>query len=291
MSRLDLHMHSCISNDGEYEPEQLMELCRDAGLKTVAVADHNSTRAIGRAFAKAAGAGMELIPAIELDCSIEGTNLHVLGYGIHPDYPEFAKIEKELLKQEQESSEERLKLVEERGLIVDRQQAYALAHDGVVTGEVIAETALQNPKNHELLRDYLPGGNRSDNPYVNFYWDWCSQGKHAYVPVEFISLEKSVEVITKSGGIPILAHPGNNTKEKEELLQEIFRTGVRGMEVFSSYHTKEQRDFYLAWALKHHLLITAGSDFHGKTKPSIHLGEMDLGGMEEKIYQELMEQI
>ena len=86
-----------------------------------------------------------------------------------------------------------------------------------------------------------------------------------------------------------MAHPGNNTKEDEALLQDIFKAGVKGLEVFSSYHTKEQVDFYLDWALKRQLLLTAGSDFHGKTKPSIHLGSMDVRGLEDKIYKELME--
>ena len=43
--------------------------------------------------------------------------------------------------------------------------------------------------------------------------------------------------------------------------------------------------------MKRQLLITAGSDFHGKTKPSIHLGRMDVKGLEDKIYKELMDAV
>ena len=46
---LDLHMHSCYSGDGEYEPGRLMELCAEAGLKTVALADHISVQGIAAA--------------------------------------------------------------------------------------------------------------------------------------------------------------------------------------------------------------------------------------------------
>lgn len=28
---------------------------------------------------------------------------------------------------------------------------------------------------HELLKPYRSGGSRSDNPYVNFYWDYYVQ--------------------------------------------------------------------------------------------------------------------
>lgn len=40
---LDLHMHSHYSMDGEFEPGRLMELCAEAGLKAVALADHKSS--------------------------------------------------------------------------------------------------------------------------------------------------------------------------------------------------------------------------------------------------------
>lgn len=287
MSWLDLHMHTFISNDGEFMPDELMELCGRAGLKTVAIADHNSTRAYKLAAQKAEHLGIELIPAVELDCTFQGTDLHVLGYGIDTEYEKYRAIEKELLAKEQEASTKRVELVEAAGVKINHEVALSLAHDGVLTGEVIAETALMDSCNHELLKEYLPGGTRSDNPFVNFYWDWCSQGKIAYVPIEFISLESAVAVILESGGIPVLAHPGNNVKEDEKLLEGICSKGVCGMEVFSSYHSKEQTGFYLKWAQERNLLITAGSDFHGKTKPSISLGKMDTYGMEEQIYREL----
>ena len=44
ISWLDLHMHSNISNDGDYSPEELMALCNHAGMKVVALADHNSVK-------------------------------------------------------------------------------------------------------------------------------------------------------------------------------------------------------------------------------------------------------
>ena len=72
MNWLDLHMHSVISDDGEFEPEKLMDMCREAGLKTVAVADHSSTKALGRAAVRAKENALELIPAAELDCSHTG---------------------------------------------------------------------------------------------------------------------------------------------------------------------------------------------------------------------------
>lgn len=46
-------------------------------------------------------------------------------------------------------------------------------------GEMFAEVLLHMPQyeQHPLLKPNRPGGARSDNPYVNFYWDFYSQGK------------------------------------------------------------------------------------------------------------------
>lgn len=73
----------------------------------------------------------------------------------------------------------------------------------------------------------------------------------------------------------MLAYPGNNVKENRDLLKSIISYGIKGIEVYSSYHSKEQVEFYKEFALNNKLLITCGSDFHGKTKPSIYLGDIN----------------
>ena len=96
---------------------------------------------------------------------------------------------------------------------------------GIVTGEMIAEAALvQDPENPPFSPP--AGGARSDNPYVNIYWDFFSQGKPGYVPVAFQSLEGAVALVRSAGGLPVLAHPGNNIHEGTALLHGI--VGARG---------------------------------------------------------------
>jgi hypothetical protein len=60
------------------------------------------------------------------------------------------------------------------------------------------------------------------------------------------------------------------------------------MEVYSSYHSQEQVLFYKEFALKHNLLLTCGSDFHGKTKPSISIGCVECESNEERIIATLI---
>lgn len=220
MSWLDLHMHTHFSDDGTYSPEELMELCAQNGVRVAAVSDHNCTRGVARAVRHASSLGIECIPAVELDCTYQGIDLHLLGYWIDPDHPGFSQTEQAIQKQEQLAGEQRIQLAYSMGFQFDAEPLRR-EKGGIVTGEMIAEAALvQDPENPALL-PYRPGGARSDNPYVNIYWDFFSQGKPGYVPVAFQSLEGAVALVRSAGGLPVLAHPGNNIHEGTALLHGI----------------------------------------------------------------------
>jgi predicted metal-dependent phosphoesterase TrpH len=288
MGWLDLHIHSNVSDDGEFSPKQLINICKISGVKVTAIADHNSVRGIKEAMAEAEKIGIKLIPAIELDCTYNNINLHVLGYNIYKHNIEaFNEIEQYVLMQEQLNSKKRVKYIRDLGISVDDESIMKLSRSGVITGEMIAEVVLKDCRNSNIriLSQYFDGGARSDNPYVNFYWDFCSQGKVAYVPITYITLEEAIKVICLSGGISILAHPGNNVHEDEQLLSEIISKGIEGLEVYSSYHSAEQKKFYNNIAEKKGIIKTVGSDFHGKTKPSIQIGNVEIEDAEDDIYK------
>jgi len=278
MNKIDLHMHTTISNDGTYSPETIIQMCHEAGLEIAAIADHNSTKAYRIAKPVADEYGIKLIPAVELDCHIDGINLHVLGYGIDPNHPVFDVYEEEILSQERNSSQFVVDKIRELGIHLDDEALNRVQIHGVITGEMIAEVALEDAKNdnNELLLPYREGGSRSQNPLVNFYWDTCAQGKVAYYPIRFRTIDEIIKMIKDAGGFAVLAHPGNNIKTNVEVFNKIINKGVIGVEVYSSYHSPEVIEHYHALALGHDLIMTLGSDFHGKTKPSIHLGKFSI---------------
>lgn len=293
MSYIDLHMHSFYSDDGEFSPKELVDLCVAKGIKYFSIADHNSVKGIKEAKEYCKDKEINIIPAVELDCTIDGVNLHVLGYGIDYNNDIFDKIEEDIIKQEQGASKKRMKLIRELGIDFSDEVIKKLSKNGVVNGEMIAEAAMEFDKDKKspLLQPYYENGDRSDNPYVNFYWDYCSQGKPAYAEVKYISLEKAIEVIKTSGGMPVLAHPGNNVKEKHSLLEAIRACGIEGIEVYSSYHSEEQVEYYKEYAMRHKLILTCGSDFHGKTKPSIAIGATDCENKENDIISEIIKEV
>jgi predicted metal-dependent phosphoesterase TrpH len=293
MATVDLHIHSNYSNDGEFTPDQLVALCLQAGLTHAAIADHNSVKAIDEALNAAEGSGLMILPAIEMDCEIDGINLHVLGYGVDHTNPVFSEIEADLHRQEQENTVQLMSLVRQMGIEFDQGLVEDMAFDGVVTGEMIAEAALlyDAEASNPLLDPYRGDGDRSDNPYVNFYWDYCSQGKPAYTPMEFISLSQAISIIRSNHGVPVLAHPGVNVKENDASLKKIIVEGVLGIEVYSSYHNREQVRFYRQIAQSKDLLVTCGSDFHGKTKKSIKIGDTGCDDQEQSIINRLLDAI
>lgn len=293
MATIDLHMHSNYSNDGEFSPAQLVDLCLAARLTHAAIADHNSVRGVAEAFKAAEGTPLRILPGIELDVNFDSLVLHLLGYGIDHHAPVFYDIERDVYNQEKETSAQLMHQVRQLGINFDDDVIAGLAFDGVVNGEMIAEAALMFDASAEnpLLDPYRGDGLRSDNPYVNFYWDYCAQGTPAYVPMDYISLSQAVEIIRDNQGVPVLAHPGLQVKDNASLLAKIIAEGVVGLEAYSSYHTREQVRFYREAAQENGLLLTCGSDFHGKIKKSITIGGTDCEGQEAHIMEALLRQI
>lgn len=273
--RIDLHMHSIYSDDGEFTPTELVTQCKNAGVEIMAIADHNSVKAVKEELQAAKQAGVIAIPAIEIDCTFEGLNLHLLGYNIDYTHPDFNTLEENVFHQEISCSNKKLELTNALGFELTKQQLDKLSDNGVYTGEMFGEVLLNDPRydSHELLLPYRLGGKRSDNPYVNFYWDFYAQGKPCYVEIVFPTLEEAIALVEKHHGIPVLAHPGNNLKNDYSIFQKMVDKGVKGVEAFSNYHDEKARDYFYSEGTKNKILITCGSDYHGKTKPAISLGE------------------
>ncbi|AOT72491.1 PHP domain-containing protein [Geosporobacter ferrireducens] len=273
--KIDLHIHSNYSDDGEFTVKEILELSKKNHIEIISLTDHNSVRGIEEAITYGKENHIEVIPGIEIDCIYNGLNLHLLGYGFDFTHEDYKILEENVYQQEMKFAYEKIeKISNHTDLIVDKDKILKQANGRIITGELIAEVIINNPENHKksILLPYLEGGSRSDMPNVNFYWDFFSQGKIAYIPIEYISLKEAIDLIEGTGGIPVIAHPGNNLRNKENLIYKLIHEGIKGMEVYSSYHSDEQIDYFLSVAKEKGLFITCGTDFHGKNKPNIQLG-------------------
>lgn len=271
---IDLHMHSTFSDDGEFNVEELFQMAKAKGMKVISITDHNCAKANLIAERMSKLYHVDYIPGIEIDCTFEGKNMHVLGYFIKYNSELYSHIENDNLIKEKKASLERVKKFEEySGMEIDVDALLEKNRLQTITGEMIAEQILNNSKykDYPLLQPYI-SGNRSDMPYVNFYWDYFSQGKPCYVDIKYPKLEDVIDVIKLTDGVPVIAHPFQTFKDDMSFLNKVLDKGIEGIEVFSSYHSNTEMAQLLKIAREKKMLITAGSDFHGKTKPIVEIG-------------------
>lgn len=272
MINTDLHIHSKYSSDGEFEISGIIERCLSNGVDFFSVTDHNSVKGNGEAYKLSKEKGLSFIPGIEIDCNYNGTNLHVLGYNVNWNSKDFEELENSVFSKIMDSFGYMIENLNKLGFIIDADSVLAKAGGKEPTAELIAEVMLSDEKFYTpLLSPYIKGGERSDMPYINFYLDYFAQGKPAFVPVEFMSYSEAIDMIVSNGGIPIVAHPGLNLKERECVVEELLDKGAQGLEVFNNYHSMEQIDYFASAVQKRGCIMTCGSDFHGKTKPLIDI--------------------
>ncbi len=293
MSKMDMHMHSSVSADGEISPRGLAELCCQEGVTLAALTDHNAVSGVPEFSWRGAQLGVRAIPGVELDCIADDLHLHILGYGIDITSTQLVQIEQNVHQMLKLSGLSQMEAIEALGMVFNRDEVMMKAKDGVVSVGMIAEAVLREPsnKNHPLLAPMLEGGVHSGQPLVGFYWDICSPGKPAFVPLHYITAEQAIQSIHASGGIAVLAHPGLNIGTNEAAINKLLALALDGIEVFSSYHTNAISSFYLQKAVDTGLMITGGSDFHGRIKPKIRLGEINFQGMEEQIREAVISAI
>lgn len=277
----DLHMHSTFSEDGEFTPSQLVDIFRDAGVDTLALTDHNTVAGVHEAQSAAAAAGLNFITGIEIDCALSGADFHILGYGADIKNDFFAFIEDNYARQYADASERMIRKLNALGLYPKKADLDRISKDCYWKGgyyhECFAQALLEDPdyRDEPLLAPFRPGGRHEANPLFGFYLDYFSQSAPCYVAMDYPDASEVIEGIHSAGGYAVVAHPANNIRSRYELLDELCALGIDGLEAFSSYHAPEQNDYYFTRARERGLMVTAGSDFHGKVKPAIGPGSVE----------------
>ncbi|MBR5290724.1 MAG: PHP domain-containing protein [Erysipelotrichaceae bacterium] len=291
MKRIDLHIHTNISADGTYSPAEIIEIAKSQNMDMIAIADHNSVRAVKQAVEMGKEKGIRVIGAIEIDCVFESVNFHLTGYGIDVSDERYQQLETfyhdQNVKITWEGTRSFLKAMQ---LDINDDVLRSLTVQDMIVPEDLAEYLLSHSEYDHLswLDPYRPGGSRCSNPNLNFYWDYFSQGKIGYVKDEKKSAEDMIDLIHQTKGKAFVAHPVANFKGKDDVLIRLLQK-VDGLEVYSTYHTLDEVEKYRAVADSMHLLKSAGSDFHGHHKPAIHLGVIP--GLNEKTSEEILKWI
>ena len=104
---------------------------------------------------------------------------------------------------------------------------------------------------------------------------FLKKGAPAYVEKARLSPADSIELIHRTGGVAVLAHPYQlklpSYEAVNELVAGLAALGLDGIEAIYSRHSSAERATYSEIAMRHHLLVTGGSDYHGSYKPDIDI--------------------
>jgi predicted metal-dependent phosphoesterase TrpH len=259
MRRIDLHLHTTHS-DGSLRPSEVLALAKQANVTALAITDHDITTGMPEALATGETLGIEVIPGVEISSFDGKSELHILGYCVNWQDPQF----NQRLATLRASRHRRNPLIIERlrgaGLDVTYEEVRALAGTESVGRPHIAQLLMQ--------KRYVASAKEAFDRYL-------AEGKPAYVARDLPTPAEAIGWITEAKGVAVLAHP-TWVKETGEGLRTLFRTlkdaGLGGIEVHYSTHTKSDTSRYLELARQLDLLMTGGSDFHGLTKPDISVG-------------------
>ncbi len=258
---IDMHTHTNYS-DGEYSPKELIEKAKAAGINTLAITDHDTLEGLKNIPKNIKG--IKVIPGIELTAKVPKGRMHILGYNIDINNKEL-NDQMSFLKTKSINSV--------ISLIEQLKKDYKI----YFTYEEIKELVNYNhnlgrPDLARLLirKGYVKTVQEAFDKYLIKAYDKTRKVN------KNLTYKECIQLITNSGGIPVLAHPHSlelDNEKLEKLIHKMIKLGLRGIEVYHSKNTKEEEKFYLELADKYNLLISGGTDYHGpNTKPDIFLG-------------------
>lgn len=263
---IDLHTHTNYS-DGDLSPNELIRLAIEKRVGILGITDHDTLdgiKQIDKTNSLIVDSGIQIIDGVELSAKVSKGRMHILGYDIDINN---VNINKEMEKIKDNSINSVLSIMEQ----IKRDYGIVFGYSDIKE-LVNSNHNLGRPDLAKLCVKYGYASSIQDafNKYlIEAYNKTRSTSKG-------LSYQECIELILQSKGIPILAHPKSLELSEKEfliLLKEMINSGLKGIEVYHSSHTEEEIKYYLEIANKYDLLISGGSDYHGKTiKPDIELG-------------------
>lgn len=243
--KIDLHLHTTAS-DGILEPEELAECAIRSGFKVISITDHDTVSGIRKLSESFDFSNIDVVPGIEFSTEVDNKEVHILGYYIDIKN-KFLNDKLKILQEDRKwRIREIIKKINKLGIDIKYDEVVKIAQGESVGRLHIARVIVG--------KGYIENIQEVFNKYLKY-------GCEAYVPRPVFLPGEAIEIIRRCGGIPVLAHPGDNTSERE--IDALIGQGLMGIEVFYPLHLPILIDYYIKMAKRKNLLITGGSDFHG----------------------------
>lgn len=242
---VDLHSHTTAS-DGALSPRELVRLAARQGVRVLAVTDHDSVSGLAEAIDEAARHGIEIVPGLEINCDVEGAEIHVLGYCVDWQAEWFEAF---LVEQRAERTARVHRIVErlgELGVPLTAEEVFAICKEGSPGRPHVAQAMVK--------RGYVKSVREAFDRYLR-------SGGPANVPRRRLTPVEAVAVIRRARGVPVFAHPG--LANRDAMIPELVQAGLAGIETYYPEHSAGQIEAYRGICREHGLVATGGSDYHG----------------------------
>lgn len=248
---IDLHTHTAFS-DGLLDPGRLLADAEAAGVRLLAVTDHDTVAGY-RALPDVAS-DVVVVPGVEINAIADGVpalwegELHILGLGVDPDDDAF---EAALALQRRRRIERFLRIVtrlRELGLSIDEQVAGLQPSEGAALGR-------------PTLARYLVHAGHADS-VDDAMRRILARGKPGYERRVGMGPREAIEAIRAAGGLAVLAHFAE-APERRSLVAEMRELGLGGLEVYYRRFSAEVVEALAVVAADLRLVATGGSDYHG----------------------------
>jgi predicted metal-dependent phosphoesterase TrpH len=262
---IDLHIHTTAS-DGTFTPAQVVSHAHRLKLKAIAITDHDTVAGSKEALLSGIPPSLEFLTGVEISATppsfYPGSgSFHLLGYSIRLDDPQLNRTLEKLQQARKNRNPAIINRLNELGISITLDEVRREAGEGQLGRPHIAQFMVKKRAVASI-----------DEAFDRF----LGTGKPAYVDKQRVECFKAIEIILAAGGVPVLAHPGlldyKTDNQLDELIGELKKAGIQGVEVYYSGHTPDQTRRYAELAKRHDLLMTGGSDFHGAIQPEIEMG-------------------
>jgi predicted metal-dependent phosphoesterase TrpH len=245
---VDLHLHTTAS-DGAFSPTQIVHMALEAGLRAVAITDHDSMDGLEEAVTAAAGTGLVIIPGVEISSDLPQGEAHILGYYLDAHNAELVELLATLRKSRWERAQRMVEKLGGLGLPVSWDRVAAIADGGAVGRPHVARALMEAGHVSSVQDAFALYIGREGPAYVDRY---------KLAPVEV------TRAVVRWGGLPVLAHP-SFVPELTALLPRLLPAGLVGLEAYYTGYPPEVTAHLLRLARSNGLVGTGGSDFHGRS--------------------------
>jgi len=264
---IDLQIHSDYS-DGLLSPKNIVEKAKKANLAVIALTDHDVIDGVSEAVAHGKKTGVKVIAGVELYASFQKKDLHILGYGIDLNNKILNNALRKIQGKHLQKVAESIEKLKKSGFIIDFNGVRKTKSKYIGISHIVSH--LWKNKGNRLIIKRQIKSHYITLPLIAA--QYFIPHKSAYLPQESIPASDAIKLIKGAGGLPVLAHPGQQLTWKDDyIIKDLKEIGIKGMEVLSPYHNWHQTEHYQKIASLLNLVPTGGSDFHGDLPLEKHM--------------------